>query len=102
MQKLNIEEVNKKRKPDPLFKGMPKTLKDPKCYERIEKQLQELLKSDHKHKTASSYVKCKECQEKYQLRKTKMKEIGFKSISQYMAWKKIMNIIINKKSFQLR
>ena len=67
-----------------------------------EKQLIEILKSDHKHKTASSYAKCSECQQKREERKQKMKDIGFKSIQQYMEWKKIHEIIRNKKSFQLR
>lgn len=102
MKKLDIKEVNKKRKPSPLFKGMPKSLKDPSNFETTEKQLIEILKSDHKHKTASSYAKCSECQQKREERKQKMKDIGFKSIQQYMEWKKIHEIIRNKKSFQLR
>lgn len=102
MNKLDLTKVPKNLQPDPIFKGMPSHLKDPKNYKKIEKRLIEILLSDHKHKTASSYVKCKQCQEKREQRAKQMKEIGFKSITQYLTWKKIMQIIINKQSFQLR
>lgn len=102
MPKLDLATVPKNLKPNPLFKGMSSILKDPKNYKKIEKELIKILQSDHKHKTASSYVKCVECQAKREERKQKMKEVGFKSIQQYMEWKKIMTIIINKQSFQLR
>lgn len=102
MQKLDKSELDKKRKPNPLFKGFPKRLKDPKNYIETEKMLAEILKTEHKHKTASSYAKCVECQSKREERKKQMKKAGFKSIQQYMEWKRIMDIIINKKGFQIR
>lgn len=102
MQKLSKEEINKKGKPNPLFKGMKSTLKDPKNYEKIEKRLQEILKTNHVHKTISAYVKCPTCQDRRQERQKQMKKEGFKSIEQYMEWKRIMSIIINKKNFQIR
>lgn len=102
MKKLDLATVPKNLKPNPIFKGLPENLKDPACFEGIEKKLMELIKSDHKHKTASSYVKCKECQAKYQVRKKEMRKMGFKSVVQYLEWKKIMTIIRDKKSFQLK
>jgi predicted metal-binding transcription factor (methanogenesis marker protein 9) len=101
MKKLDLKQVPK-LKPNPIFKGLPKALKDPESYEKTEKELQSILKSDHKHKTASSYVKCKECQGRYAERKKFMKKLGFKSIQQYMEWKKIMTIIKNKANFQIK
>ena len=101
MQKLDLKTVPK-LKPSPIFKGFPQTLKDPKNYKKTEAKLLKILKSDHTHKTASSYAKCVECQKRREERKELMKEIGFKSIQQYMEWKKIMAIIINKKDFQVR
>ncbi len=100
--KLDLKTVPKNLKPNPLFKGMSKYLKDPKNFETTEKQLIEILQNGHKHKTASSYVKCKECQDNRNKRMKLMKDVGFKSLRQYMEWKKIMTIIINKQSFQLR
>lgn len=102
MQKLDVKEVNKKRKPNPIFKGLPTKLKDVACFERVEKELYEILKSDHKHKTAGAYVKCQECNSRREERQTKMKKIGFKSYQQYLEWKKVMSIIKNQSNFQLR
>ena len=102
MNKLTLKQINKSNKPNPIFKGLPESLKDPKIYEETEKKLILILKSDHKHKTASSYTKCKECNAKREERKNLMKKIGFKSIQQYMEWKKIMTIINDKKNFQIK
>lgn len=102
MKKLDLSKVPKDIKPNPLFKGMKESLKDPNNYEDIEARLSEILKTDHKHKTALSYAKCDECQKNREERKNLMKQIGFKSLTQYLEWKKIMLIIINKQNFQLR
>jgi len=102
MEKLNTTEVNKKRKPNPLFKGMSAYLKDPKNFENTDKTLQAILKTSHQHKTASSYAKCALCQAKRLERQKQMKDLGFKSIQQYLEWKRIHTIIKEKKSFQLQ
>lgn len=91
-----------KLKPNPLFKGLPKTLKDPSNFDTTEEKLATILKSDHVHKTASSYGKCAECQKRRVERQTMMKLLGFKNIMQYMEWKKIMTIIKNKKDFEIK
>lgn len=101
MKKLDLKTVPK-LKPNPLFKGLSAKMKDPKNFVDIEKRLQEVISSNHVHKTATSYAKCKECQGKREERKKMMKDIGFKSIQQYLEWKKIMVIISEKKSFQLK
>jgi hypothetical protein len=101
MKKLDLKTVGKLR-PNPLFKGLPVHLKDPANYQKTEDDLKNILKTDHIHKTASSYVKCNECQEKLENKKKLMKKLGFKSFKQYLEWRKIMDIIINKKDFQLR
>ena len=98
--KLDLAKVLK-LKPNPIFKGLSNALKDPKNYKRTEKKLKVILKSDHTHKTPSSYVKCLECQEKLGKKRRLMKEIGFKSFGQYLEWRKVMEIIIKKKDFQV-
>lgn len=100
MKKLDLSSLPK-LKPNPLFKGMQESLKDPKNFTKIEKQLTAILKADHTHKTVKAYVTCAWCNEKREERKKLMKEVGFKSIQQYMEWKKIMTIIKNKADFQL-
>lgn len=102
MQKLSIEEINKEHKPNPIFDGMPESLKDPACFEDIEKRLRSLLISDHKHKTIKAYIACKRCQTKLNKKREVMKEIGFKDVKQYSEWRRIMSIISQKRSFQLR
>ncbi len=102
MKKLEISKVPKNLKPDPVFAGLPEYLKDPKNYDKTEGIIKKLTETKHKHKTVSSYVKCKDCQAQYEERKKMMKEIGFSGAAQYMAWKKIMDIIINKRDLKLR
>lgn len=102
MQKLDLSTLPNKIKPSPLMKGLKKDLKDPACFEAIEKQLIDIVRIAHTHKTASSYAKCKECNLKREERKKVMKDIGFKSIQQYLQWKKIHTIIRDKKNFQVK
>ena len=102
MQKLDLSTLKKKTKPNPIFKGLKKELKDPACFDDIESKLQIILKIDHTHKTASSYAKCEECNSKRVERQKAMKDIGFKNINQYLEWKKIHTIIKNKKNFQVK
>jgi hypothetical protein len=100
--KLDLSTVPKDIKPNPIFDGLPESLKDPKCFDDIESQLKLLLISDHKHSTVKSYVKCKRCKDKFEKRQTLMKELGFKDVKQYAEWRRIMSIIKQKRNFQLR
>lgn len=99
--KLDLKTVPK-LKPNPIFNGLPDSLKDPKNFKKIENKLRLSLLSDHKHSTMKGYTKCKRCQDKFKKRQILMKEIGFVDIKQYMEWKRIMSIIIQKRNFQLR
>lgn len=99
-KKLDLSLVPK-LKSAPLFKGLPARLKDPEMYYKIEKELFDMLQSDHKHKTVKEYVLCAWCNKKRELRQNRIKALGFKSINQYMQWKKVMDIIINKRNIEL-
>ncbi len=101
MKQLDLNKV-KKLKPNPIFKGLIPRLKDPKNFVKIEKELVDILKSDHKHKTVKTYVACVECQNKLQLKQQRMKTMGFTSYGQYIEWRKVMTIIHNKSNFQVR
>lgn len=100
MKKIDLKQLTN-LKPNPLFKNLPDSLKDPKIYAGIEDELKDLIKSDHQHKTVSSYVKCNECQSKFHARRKKLKELGFSSIQQYVEWKKVMEAIKNKIKIRL-
>lgn len=102
MDKLDLKTVPKNLKPNPIFKGLPDTLKDPKMFDEVEKKLRLATLSDHKHSTVKSYVGCKRCKDKFAKRQAIMKEYGFKDIKQYMEWKRVMSIIKQKRNFQLR
>ena len=88
-------------KPMPILKDLPEKLKDPKCFEPIEKKIWLMMKSDHKHRTISGFNKCKRCQAKRKKRNEYIKETGFKNYEQYIKWRRIMSIIHNKEDFEI-
>ncbi len=102
MKKIDLTQVPKKLKKRPVLKYLPTHLKDPKCFEEIEKQLSDIMKSEHSHKSVKEFVRCKECVDRRQKRTDTMKELGFKSINQFLEWRKIMQIIKAKANFQVR
>jgi hypothetical protein len=103
MKKLNLKTKKVANlKPNSLFEGLSDEVKTIKAYNRIEKKIQELTKSDHNHKTVKEYVSCAWCNKKRQLRENYIKSEGFTSSKQYLEWRKIMEIIINKQNIILR
>jgi len=101
VNKLDLKTVPK-LKPNPVFKGLPDNLKDPKTFKKVEKKLINAIFSDHKHATVKAYLKCKRCQDKFKKRQAFIKDLGFTSYEQYTEWKKVMTIIDNKKDFQVK
>lgn len=103
MKKLNIKTKKVANlKPNPLFEGLPERLKDIEAYHKLENKLAEVVKTNHKHKTVREYVTCAWCNKKREMRTEVIKSEGFTSMNQYMEWKKIMQIINDKKNFILR
>lgn len=88
-------------KPMPILKDLPDELKDSECFERIEKKIWLIMKSDHTHRKISAFNKCKKCQAKRVKRNDYIKDVGFKNYEQYLKWRKIMSIIRNKIDFQV-
>jgi hypothetical protein len=85
----------------PLFKDFPEKLKDPKCFLKIEKAIDKIMFSDHKHSTVKEFVNCKRCQVKFEKKREYIRDQGFKDIQQYQMWKKIQGIIYKKQDFYL-
>lgn len=77
-----------------VLAGLPEYLKDPKIYPKIHKALLEELSTRHSHGTIEEYAKCFHCQRKFQGRSEMIRNLGFKSIQQFFAWQKVMDIII--------
>src|SRR3990167_1060975 len=81
--------------PNPIFRGLPQHLKEPKNYEKIQRVLLETLAGRHSHGEMETWAKCLRCQNKLREHGDMMRKLGFKSGKQYMAWKKVMHAITN-------
>lgn len=90
-----------KIKGDPVLKGLPDNLKDPKMFNEVEQKIRLIMVSDHKHRKVQAFVKCKKCQGKIKKRHDALMEFGFKSYEQYLKWRRIMIIIKGEKDFQI-
>jgi len=97
MEKLTQKQIAE-AKVNPIFDGLPDSLKDPKIYGKIERAVVRVMFSDHQHKTIKQFVRCERCQAKVKRRRAVIKEFGFRDIIQYQEWKRVMDIIIQKKS----
>ncbi len=100
MAKLTIEEIGQ-AKSDVALEGIPDSVKNPKTFEEIEKKLEEVMHSDHKHKKVVKFVQCKRCQKKLEKRRQVLKDYGFKGYEQYIKYRRIMDIITNEKDIAL-
>lgn len=101
MNQADLKKLLKKAKPHPIFASLPDSLKDWDGFEAIEKRLTLAVYSDHTHKKISAYVKCKPCAAKLAKKREVLKEIGFASYEQYLEWKRVMDIIINKRDVRI-
>jgi len=84
-------------KENPSLAGLPDELKDPSCVKRVEREIQNASATGHKHRKPSEWLKCEHCQKKSKARKDKLRELGFKDYGQFLLWRKIQDIIINKR-----
>lgn len=80
-------------KPNPLFLGMPDYLKDSANYEKIQKTIIEAGATKHSHGDLETFAACVPCQVKQHERAETMRKLGFRSGAQYMAWRKVMEMI---------
>lgn len=77
----------------PVLTGLPGYLKDPAIYPKIHKALLEKLSTRHSHGAIEEYAKCFHCQRKFHERGEMIRKLGFKSMPQFFAWQKVMDII---------
>jgi hypothetical protein len=84
-----------KYKANPILRGLPEHLKDPKSYKRVEQRLRMAMVSDHKHKDMKSFSECVRCRKKVKRKTEIMKEEGFKSYEQLMEWRRVQQIMNN-------
>lgn len=102
MKKEQWKKEQKDYTPDPLFADLADNLKDPACYTEVVEQILKAGESGHEHKAMIVWKRCKHCQQKFLERRAKVRELGFQSYQQFLKWKKIMDIIINKREIYLK
>lgn len=100
MAKLTVEDMSMAQA-DPKLQGISDDLKDPAKFEEIQHKILIASKVDHKHKKISVWLKCKRCQKALERRRKVLAEYGFEDYEQYTKWRKVMDIIINKKDIDL-
>ena len=93
--KIGLTDLPKKFKQHPLLKGIPDDLKDLKKYAEVEKKLVSIMLTSHKHKSPAAFATCKDCSKKFQERREYITNLGFKDYSQFMLYRRVMNIISN-------
>jgi len=74
---------------NPLTKDLPDHLKDHANYDKIQRALLDAGATKHSHADMEAWSGCSECQQAQWNRKEMMKELGFTSGKQYMAWQRI-------------
>lgn len=102
MKKEQWRKAQKDYKPDPLFAELPKELKDPACYKKVLDRITKAGDSGHEHKAVIVWKRCKHCQQKFLERRAMVKKLGFLSYEQFLKWKKIMDVIVNKREVYLQ
>lgn len=89
---LKPSEVGELKK-HPILDDLSDDLKSLEKYREIEKTLNNIMLSDHKHKTMKAFKKCSQCEKKMIKKRNKINSYGFKSYHQYLQWKKVMDIV---------
>lgn len=98
--KINFKKLSKVKE-NPIFAGLPSRLKEVEIYDKIEKELYDVVQTDHKHRSVKQYVTCAWCQKKRELKQNTIKAVGFTSLEQYLEWRKVMEVISKKQSIQI-
>lgn len=95
MDKLpNIEDVRPediiiKPKTAPIFDGLPAYLKDHANYPKLKFLIIKSLQGDCKHTHMQEWAACHKCQRRFYEKGQILKNMGFSSPAQYMAWQKV-------------
>lgn len=93
-----MEKPNLTIKPqkNPIFKGMPAFLKDPKNFKNIQRRILETLATNHTHSELLDYASCHTCTDNMLKRRKLLRELGFKNPAQYRAWLRVHEEIKRK------
>lgn len=83
----------------PLLASLPKHLKDPKNYAKVQKAVTQALQGKCSHGEITEWAACTDCQARFQQSRKVLKKLGFKNAGQYMAWKKVHETIKKRVPF---
>lgn len=100
MEKIDPKDITAET--NPIFKDLPEHLKDVDKYKELETSFFNILQNGHKHKSPKTYAGCRDCNFLLKKRHDMIMKAGFTSMGQYFSWKKVMDIIYNKRAFQIK
>lgn len=86
-------DIHFKPKIHPILAQFPPHLKDPRNYEKIQRELLNAGATKHSHAEVIEWAGCKDCQGREWNRKEVMVRLGFKSGTHYLVWRRIMETI---------
>jgi len=98
--KIKSSEIGK-LKNKPIFEGLPDELKTKEAYKEIESRVKLIMVSDHKHRKIERFMDCPKCKDKMQKRHDYLIGKGFKDYTQYLEWRRVMDIIIKGVDFKV-
>ena len=81
--------------PNPHTAHLEDYVKDPKNYYKIQRALLETLACNTSHADPAEMFNCLNCKRNTLERRRLMDKFGFHNSAQYMAWRRIMETIIN-------
>lgn len=76
-------------KPNSILDGLPAYLKEPKNYVKIEKSIIETLSCGKVHSDPIEMQNCAKCKVNMLERRALIEKLGFRSIAQFYAWRKV-------------
>lgn len=89
------------KQPHPLIASLPKHLKEPENFDKIQRFIYESLASKHSHGDILEWSACASCQRRFSERSMVLKKLGFQSAAQYMVWKRTHEMIKSLKRDRL-
>jgi len=95
--------MNEEERLQQIIDEIPEELKDPKCFKKIERQINTpLLKITHTHR-GKLCKRCLSIMDKNLRHRIEVRQkLGFKTAEHYYKWKQIMNTLVNKKPIRIK
>ena len=86
----------RKPKPNPLLASLPKWLKDPENFDKVNKALLETLAGMHSHSEITQWNSCLSCIRKFHEHKAMVRKFFPLGPAQYFEWQKVVRVFKQK------